>query len=406
MLGFCLILIGLLTGSTWSDDSKPASASSVRGLLDAATLVNTKARADRVRDYDRIEAEQIADAEKGAKHQATEDRYHSTLIPPFDNLLEAVSSHPNDLACVDALRFIIINARGLTTGQVERSLVLLKRDHVRDSNISTATGPLFIHHDKPEALTLLRAAVAENPSRIERGRTCYDLGYALRHRLERVERALRDSPGQPLPPHLAGADPVALRAEAEAAYDRCLSEFPDVPVVEHPGFSASIGKTIGDFAQGGLFELRRLQVGVEAPEITGQDIDGKPLHLRDYRGKVVVLVFSGEWCGPCRHAAGFFRDMLKLEAQKTNPCVVLEVNTDEDRATLRKAITSGDIAWPCWFDGSTAGPITMTWGVSSFPTIYVLDPQGVIRAKDIRGEATAAAVADILKNHPATPSSD
>ncbi len=400
MLRFSCLLVVLMTASARGDDPKPAQASPVRSLLDAATAVNAKARADRVQNYNWIDAEHLADAEKAAKQQANDDRYHSTLIPPFDALLEAVSNRPADPASVEALRFILINARGLTTGQIDRALFLLKRDHIQDSNISTALAPLWLHHDKPEAIALLRAVAADNPSRIERGRSWYVLGYTLRLRLERVKRALRDSPDQPLPAHLAGSDPVALRAEAEAAYNRCVSEFADVPAFEDPSDPSSIGKTVGDFARGELFELRRLQIGMEAPEITGLDIDGIAIRLGDYRGKVVVLVFSGEWCGPCKQAAKHFRDLLKPEAQKTNPCVVLEVNTDTTRDAVRKAINAGDITWPCWFDGSTAGPITLTWGVSSFPTIYVLDPQGIIRAKDIRGEATAAAVAKVLAANP------
>ncbi len=95
-----------------------------------------------------------------------------------------------------------------------------------------------------------------------------------------------------------------------------------------------------------------------APEIAGEDVDGKPLRLSDHRGKVVVLVFSGEWCGPCRANAPFFRALLTPEAQAKAPCVVLEVNTDATREPLRKAIAAGEIAWPCWFDGGVTGPIT------------------------------------------------
>lgn len=401
MRRFSCLLITLLATPARGDDPKSAPpVSSIRGMIATTQAVVDRGQADRSREYGKITAESISDAEKLPKYEAATDRLHSMITPPINDLLEAASKQPADPASVEALRFILINARGLTTGQVDRALFLLKRDHVRDSNMSTALAPLWIHHDKPEAIALLRAVAAENPSRTERGRGWYVLGYTLRLRLERVKRALRDSPDQPLPPHLAGSDPVALRAEAEAAYDRCLSEFADVPAFEDPIDPSSIGKTVGDFARGELFEMRRLQVGMEAPEITGQDIDGKPLRLGDHRGKVVVLVFSGEWCGPCKQAAKHFRDMLKPEARKTSPCVILEVNTDETRQAVRNAIDVGDITWPCWFDGSTSGPITMTWGVSSFPTIYVLDARGVIRAKDIRGEATAAAVAKVLAANP------
>ena len=49
----------------------------------------------------------------------------------------------------------------------------------------------------------------------------------------------------------------------------------------------------------GSTTVHNLAVGKPAPEINGVDFDGKPLKLSDYRGKVVVLVFWGTWCGPC-----------------------------------------------------------------------------------------------------------
>ena len=48
-------------------------------------------------------------------------------------------------------------------------------------------------------------------------------------------------------------------------------------------------------AENGLFVMRHLSVGKVAPEITGQDIDGRPFKLSDYRGKVVMLSFWAHW---------------------------------------------------------------------------------------------------------------
>ena len=52
---------------------------------------------------------------------------------------------------------------------------------------------------------------------------------------------------------------------------------------------------LGDLAKSLLFEIRNLSIGKPAPEIIGEDIDGKPMKLSDYRGKVVVLDFWGFW---------------------------------------------------------------------------------------------------------------
>ncbi len=389
----CILLVLAIT-PTRGDDSKPASP--IRAKLDAVTVLKKRLLGDLVRDYEAMEAEHLADDAKVARMKAVDDRMYEAITPSFDDLLDAASDHPDDPATIDALRFVAINSRGLTTGQVGRAISLMSRDHLRAPNISTASGPLWLHHDKPEAIALLRAIMLNNPSRLERGRACHDLAFLLKFRVESAERFRVRSPGVPFPAQWAGADLPAVRAEAIALDERSLSEFADVPVGDY-----APGKTIGDLAQGELTALRDIQVGQTAPEIVGQDVDGHPMRLSDHRGKVVVLIFSGEWCGPCKAAAPHFRDLLKPEAQKTAPCVVLEVNTDATREPVRKAIAAGDITWPCWFDGGTEGPITLAWGISSFPSIFVLDPQGVIRSKGLRGETTAAAVAEVLRNYPA-----
>ena len=82
---------------------------------------------------------------------------------------------------------------------------------------------------------------------------------------------------------------------------------------------------------------------------------------------------------------------------KDKPFTLLGVNSDPaDR--YRKAVEENDITWPSFWDGgSTGGPIATKWAVSGWPTIYVLDAEGVIRFKDVRGEAMDKAVDQLLK---------
>ena len=314
MRGLSWILVGLLVGSAWGDDPKPPAVSTVRGLIDAATEAKARALADLLREYETMEADHLSGPEKEAREKVIEDRYQLAITPSFDRLLAAASSHPEDPAAVEALGFVALNARGFSTDHSRQALKALNRDHVRAPNISTATRTLFVHEGKPEATALLRDVIADNPGRTERGRACNDLAWLLQFWAGRVERVRDGSRPNPLPPDLQKADPTAMKAEAEALYDRCVVEFADVPIV---GYGE--GKTVGEFALGALYDIRHLQVGHVAPEISGQDIDGNTLRLSDHRGKVVVLVFSGEWCGPCRGTAMYFRDLLKPEAQKDFP---------------------------------------------------------------------------------------
>jgi hypothetical protein len=80
------------------------------------------------------------------------------------------------------------------------------------------------------------------------------------------------------------------------------------------------------------------------------------------------------------------------------PFALLGINSDSDRLALRNALEQERITWRSWYDGGgTHGPIATAWEVQGWPTIYVLDPKGVIRYKSVRGEAMDKAVDALLE---------
>jgi hypothetical protein len=82
---------------------------------------------------------------------------------------------------------------------------------------------------------------------------------------------------------------------------------------------------------------------------------------------------------------------------KDKPFVLLGVNSDPKKDIL-DAMKREQITWPFFWDGgNTSGPIAKKYGVQSWPTIYVLDGKGVIRAKNVRGEQLDKVVDDLLK---------
>ncbi|MEZ5989117.1 MAG: TlpA disulfide reductase family protein [Planctomycetota bacterium] len=76
-----------------------------------------------------------------------------------------------------------------------------------------------------------------------------------------------------------------------------------------------------------------------------------------------------------------------VEKFEGRPFTILGVNSDADRDKIRETCEEKKLTWPSFWDGgSTQGPIASRWNVSAWPTIYVLDDKGVIRARDLRGE--------------------
>jgi peroxiredoxin len=144
--------------------------------------------------------------------------------------------------------------------------------------------------------------------------------------------------------------------------------------------------------------LTSLTIGKMAPEITGIDLDGQPLKLSDYRGRVVVLTFSGNWCGACRGEYPYLR--LMGELYKDRPFSIVSVNSDSELEKARASKAEHGLEFKSWWDGyakkNTRGPIASSWGVVGWPTIYLLDDQGVIRFVNLRQEDLLKGVKQLL----------
>jgi hypothetical protein len=77
--------------------------------------------------------------------------------------------------------------------------------------------------------------------------------------------------------------------------------------------------------------------------------------------------------------------------------VLLGVNSDRDRDLTKKWLQQEKITWRSWWDGGTiGGPIARQWKVRFWPTTYVLDGEGIIRFKNVHGEALDRAVDTLL----------
>jgi hypothetical protein len=85
-----------------------------------------------------------------------------------------------------------------------------------------------------------------------------------------------------------------------------------------------------------------------------------------------------------------------VERLKNEPFALIGINTDKDKAVYREKQKEMGVTWRSSWQGSTSGPLCKEWGVTSFPTIYVLDHKGVIRFTGVRGEEMDKAVETLL----------
>ncbi len=152
------------------------------------------------------------------------------------------------------------------------------------------------------------------------------------------------------------------------------------------------------------FIIENQTPGNVAPNIVGTDTGGVEFALQDYRGRIVVVVFSGQWCAPCREEYPYQRAMLDLFDEED--MVILSVNSDAELQTILDAKRTEGLHYRTWWDGhgqpdavlaATDGPIATAWGVRGWPVSYVLDAEGVIRYVNRFGGELIAAVDGLVK---------
>jgi len=191
---------------------------------------------------------------------------------------------------------------------------------------------------------------------------------------------------------LIPANAGKFKTESMQLFRDALARYAEVPVtITAPGYRDL--KNLGEKASKSLHALEHLSMGSESPNIEGKGLQGEPLNLRDYRGRVVVLSFWFTGCGPCM--ALIPQEQRLIETYKDRPFDLLSVCSDEVIEDARKTAAEHKMTWPCWFDGHD-GPIARNWNVLGYPTVIVLDKTGKIVAKGLIAEALDKKVAELM----------
>jgi hypothetical protein len=252
-----------------------------------------------VSPYDALHAEhdaamhawnaRYAAVETDAERSALFAEYPSqAFVPRFRALAE---EHAGTPTARKAWSFVL---RHGSNDDERAALEVLARDFLEQPEIGDVCLEVFAI--TPAARVFFEAVLAKSPDAGARGKACYALARLTRDRAKAAKdlaarppderTALAGRYGADTLAELEGKDADGLQADAEALFERVAADFADVPLR---------GTTLGAKAAGDLFELRNLQIGMASPDIEGEDVDGEVFRLSDYRGKVVVLDFWGDW---------------------------------------------------------------------------------------------------------------
>lgn len=146
-----------------------------------------------------------------------------------------------------------------------------------------------------------------------------------------------------------------------------------------------------DFALGQLHELESLQIDQQAPQFKTQTINGKSISLSDLNGEFVLLEFWGTWCGPCTPEIPYLKTLY--EKYDDGTMTILGVALDENEEVVQEFTAENEMAWPQILQSKRwGGEIVESYNVSGVPRMYLVDPEGKIVAKDLRGEEMVSEV--------------
>ncbi len=237
------------------------------------------------------------------KYQAAKTKEEKNKIFEIDypkaadsipGMMAIAAKHPKSKGALAALSWVVQNDR--KGDQTAKALVIMSNDFATDPGIGKVCLSLT-RNRKLAAAQFLKKVIESNKNKDALGQACFALAKwhagavktlkSISGTNTTMAKYVAESAGEETVSYLKEVGGKTLEAEALALFKRVETEFADVPYYRD--------RKLGTSAQGSIFELTRLSIGQVAPDIKGEDIDGVKFALSDYRGKVVVIDFWGNW---------------------------------------------------------------------------------------------------------------
>lgn len=237
-----------------------------------------------------------AQADEKKENQAREE--FDTLVGRFEEeggtaqfateFFDLANRHRTDPVAIDAYEWILRNRR--MKPDAVRAIEMIEERHLASPHLGKACERIA-RIPSPKAEQLLAALMESSPNENVQARACLQLVSLLEQQARTVDELsqnpeLRPRVEQYYGEHVVALDLKTVTGKLERVYELMLDSFGSISLE---------GEAMGQVARQALYRIRHLSVGCVAPEIKGEDVQGRPFKLSDFRGKVVVLSFWAHW---------------------------------------------------------------------------------------------------------------
>ena len=251
-------------------------------------------------------------------------------------------------------------------------------DYIKGSR-AIADKAKSVNEDLQNSDEATRAALADEMKELQEEYKNYDVDYIKAHPEALISVLLMDR----------------AIASRQMKYDELQSMFDGfTPEMKETTAAKRIAEQLQDLKERDE-KSKRTEVGVKAPEFTAPGPNGEQIALNDVLGKVTLVDFWAAWCRPCRAENPNVVAVYKKYHDKG--LNIVGVSLDRKAEDWKKAIADDGLTWNHvshvqYFND----PIAKLYNVDAIPAAFLLDENGIIIAKNLRGPALEAKVAELL----------
>ncbi len=146
-----------------------------------------------------------------------------------------------------------------------------------------------------------------------------------------------------------------------------------------------------------------IAIGNTAPDIKMKNPEGETLQLSDLRGQVVLIDFWASWCGPCRHenptVVNAYNNFKDEKFKNGKGFTIFSVSLDKNSTAWEQGIKEDKLIWPYHVSdfGGWNNKAAVMYNVRGIPANFLIDGEGTIIAKNLRGPALEAKLNELVK---------